>query len=135
MDIKHNKSTFLRPEGDRTLDAPLVSIDIPKIVNQITSEDSWFKNDRNAITVFKTTGYRIVVVALKANAEMTTDSENLVNGIITFNVLQGSLALSANNEMRQLGSGCVAVLHENLSYQITTTETCIFLMCVSGENP
>lgn len=135
MDNKHNKSTYLRPEGDRTIDAPVVQIDIPKIVTQITSEDSWFKNDRNAITVFKTSGYRIVVVALKANAEMTTDSENLVNGVITFNVLQGSFALNANNEIRQLSSGSVAVLHENIPYSITTTETCIFLMCVSGENP
>ena len=135
METRHNESTELRPEGDRKIEGPLVTIDLPKFVNQITSEDSWFKNDRNAITVYKTNKYRITVVAMHSNAEMETDQENLVSGIVSIKVLQGNLQLTVNGESTSISNGQIAVIHENMPYKLKATETSIFLLTKAGENP
>ena len=68
MEIKNNESTDLRPEGARLMDAPLVSMDIPEFIKLIKTEATWQNSDRNAMTVYKTNGMRIVLIALHENA-------------------------------------------------------------------
>ncbi len=80
MEIKYNEATPQRPDGDRSLDAALVSIDLPAFVKQIKEESTWKESDRNAITVFKTNGLRIVLIALHKGAEMATHT---AEGIIS----------------------------------------------------
>ena len=71
MEEKHNEATLLRPRGNRTMDAVLVTIDLPSFIKQIRQESTWKESDRNSITVFKTNGLRIVVIALHKGAQMT----------------------------------------------------------------
>jgi hypothetical protein len=59
MEKKSNKETPQRPEGDRLLDASIVTIDLLLFMEQIKHEPSWKDSDRNSITVFKTEGMRI----------------------------------------------------------------------------
>ena len=66
MEIKSNQATGNRPEGDRILDAPYVFTDIPMYLEQLKSEKSWSKNDRNAITVYKSEKVTILVAVLKS---------------------------------------------------------------------
>lgn len=70
MEIKNNESTDLRPEGARLIDAPLVSMDIPDFIKQLKAEVTWENNDRNAMTVYKTNGMRIVLIALHEDATL-----------------------------------------------------------------
>ena len=60
MEEKFNEATTQRPQGDRIMDAPLVTIDLRSFTKQIRDEKAWKDSDRNAITVFKTDGMRIV---------------------------------------------------------------------------
>ncbi len=64
MEAKYNASTEARPEGDRVLNAPLVHINIAEFIRQIKKEATWDNSDRNAITVYKTDGLSMVLVAL-----------------------------------------------------------------------
>ncbi|MGI8584377.1 MAG: hypothetical protein ACR2KX_19465, partial [Chitinophagaceae bacterium] len=73
MEERHNEATINRPEGDRPVDAPVVLVDIPDLIKQLKKEKAWDKNDRNAITVFKSDKLRIVLVAMHKKAEMTTE--------------------------------------------------------------
>ncbi|HEY9340670.1 MAG TPA: hypothetical protein VIQ23_03750, partial [Hanamia sp.] len=68
MEIKQNESTELRPEGARVLDAPLVSIDLIDFIKTIKEEPAWKNKDRNAITVYKTNGLRMVLMAMRKDA-------------------------------------------------------------------
>lgn len=70
MEIKYNESTDLRPEGERLMDAPLVTMDIPDFIKKIKKEPAWENKDRNAMTVYKTDGMRIVLIALHKGAEL-----------------------------------------------------------------
>ena len=86
MKEKFNEATKQRPQGERTLDASLVTIDLNYFTKQIKDEKAWKESDRNAITVFKTNGMRIVLIALHKNAEMT---KHTADGIISVQVLEG----------------------------------------------
>ena len=39
MKEKFNEATFNRPEGDRPIDSPLLTIDLPSLIKQIKNED------------------------------------------------------------------------------------------------
>ena len=64
MEEKSNEATPQRAAGEHVLDASLVSIDITTFIEQLRNEKPWKESDRNAITVFKTNGMRIVLIAL-----------------------------------------------------------------------
>ena len=80
MEAKHNESTELRPEGGRLMDAPVVPINVPEFIKKIKNEPAWEKSDRNAMTIYKTNGMRIVLIALHEDAVMEkhTTNESLV---------------------------------------------------------
>ena len=59
MDEKFNDATQQRPQGERIMDAALVTIDLSNFTKQIREEQAWKDSDRNAITVFKTDSMRI----------------------------------------------------------------------------
>ncbi len=52
---------------ERPLDAPLLTFDIPALLNQMKQESTWQKAVRNAITLLKAQGLRVVLVAMHAS--------------------------------------------------------------------
>ncbi|MDP9229278.1 MAG: hypothetical protein M3O67_01240, partial [Bacteroidota bacterium] len=104
MQEKHNEATINRPEGDRPIDAPLMLIDLPSLIEQIKTEDAWSKNDRNAITAFKTDGMRIVLVALHENAEMTPHE---TDGVLSIQVVEGKIKFKTEQESVDVYKGQV----------------------------
>ena len=108
MQVKINQSTINRPEGERILDAPAVLVEIPQYIQQIKQEDAWHKNDRNAITVFKTGGITLVINALHAGAEM---AEIEVDGVFIIQVLEGEITIKAEEGEKRLKAHEMVVLH------------------------
>ena len=91
MENKRNEATLSRPEGDRVIDAPYVFINTPEFIHQLMEEEAWQKNDRNAITVYKTSNMTMVLVCLHAKAVL---KDNLVDGIFTIQVIEGVIKVS-----------------------------------------
>jgi len=131
MEEKFNESTINRPEGDRILDADVVSIDIAKHVLQITSEDGWMKNDKNAITVFKSAELRIVLVALHQFAEMRPPTPS--EGVTSVQVLEGAIKLMVETQTTEAKKGQLVAFHKHLPFQLTATEDSIILMTMTGD--
>ena len=90
MEDKSNDPTPQRPEPEagRPLDAPLLVFDLPALLAQVRQEPAYRTSDRNSLTVFKTDGMRIVLLALHAGAELKTHT---APGIISVQVLEGRL--------------------------------------------
>ncbi len=124
---KYNEATTNRPEGDRPLDAPLLFINIPDLIKQIKKEKAWDKNDRNAITVFKSDKMSIILVALHKKAEMTTERPE---NIFSLQVLTGKLKLHTGIETTEVKKEEVFVLHANIPYKIEAVKKSIFLLTV-----
>lgn len=128
MEEKHNEATINRPEGDRPIDSPLLLIDLPLYIKQIKNEEAWKKNDRNAITVFKTESMRIVLIALHADAEMQTHS---AEGVISVQVIDGKIKFIADIASVEVSKGQVVTLHSGLSHSVQAVEETIVLLTIA----
>ena len=105
MEDKSNDPTPQRPAGGQLFDAPLLVLDLPALLAQVRLEPAYRTSDRNALTVFKTDGMRIVLLALHAGAELKTHT---APGIISVQVLKGRqepflTALRAEDELDSFG--------------------------------
>ena len=129
---KFNDATYNRPLGDRPIDAPMIPIDLHAYTQQLMQEEAWQKNDRNAITVFKSEGVTIVLVALHKDAEVTPGSIE-GTGIMNLQVLDGNVNFKAIDEI-MLSRGQMVVLHEHTDFIATANEEsmCLLTMVKTG---
>lgn len=125
MEIKTNQATKNRPDGDRVIDAPYVFIDIPGFVEQLKSERSWEKNDRNGITVFKSAGMTMVITALKSGAVL---SHQRMDEMYTLQVMQGEIQTETDGKIIQSIQGQVAVFHPNMAHTILALSDSVLMM-------
>ena len=128
MEIKSNESTDLRPEGGRLMDAPLVSMDIPEFIQQLKEEATWKNSDRNAMTVFKTNGMRIVLIALHEDAIL---KEHTADGIISVQVLEGEVIFSAVGQSVVIKQGQMIALHKGLPHSVKAVKESAFLLTLT----
>lgn len=120
-----NESTPQRPEGERLVDAPLVTIDLPKFMRQIKSEPAWLNGTRNAITVFKSDHMRLVLIALHSGAELPTHT---ADGTISVQVLEGDIQFGTTDEAVQLREGQMVTLHEGIPHNVRAIADSLFLL-------
>jgi quercetin dioxygenase-like cupin family protein len=126
---KYNEATQNRPEGDRTMDADLVKIDIPDFIRKIKSEDAWIKNDRNSMSVFKTNDATIVIMALRKGAEL---KEHRDRGIVTMQVIEGSVDFCCEGKEVELKAGETGVVHKEIKHWLKAKEDSVVLMTSTG---
>lgn len=127
MDEKSLESTPNRPQGERIVDAPMVTINLKSFKEQIKNEKAWKENDRNAITVFKTNGLRIVLIALHKDAEMT---KHTADGIISVQVLEGQIKFTTDESV-ELRSGQLLTLHAGVPHSVMAKVDSIFLLTLT----
>ena len=132
MEEKFNESTTNRPEGDRLLDAPFVIADLDAYVKQITGEDAWFKNDRNAITLFKSNQVTTVLVALRETAEMKPPIPS--EGVAIIQLMSGELNIEIEGQTFTVKGKQLVSFHEQQQYNIAATEESIFLLMVYNKD-
>ena len=127
MKTKYNESTKNRPEGDRMVDAPVVIADIPTYIKELKKEKAWDKNDRNAITLFKSNKMSIVLVAMHKKAVMETEKPE---HILNIQVIKGRIRLEANGNLYEAEKEQIIALHEKMPYQIKALSKSIFLLTI-----
>ena len=128
MENKFNEATPQRPEGERPLDAPMVIMDLPSFVEQIKQEPSWKDSDRNSITIFKTDGMRIVMIALHEGAELKTHS---AAGVISVQVLEGQMRFTTEKQTAELNKGQMLALHEGIAHSVFANMETVFLLTLA----
>lgn len=128
MEEKFNKATTLRPEGGSTIDAELVTIDLLSFIEQIRNEKQWKVSDRNAITVFKSIGMRIVLIALHNGTEI---KKHIAGGKISVQVLEGQILFNTDEQSVELGKGQMLALHEGIPHSLLAKEETIFLLTLT----
>jgi quercetin dioxygenase-like cupin family protein len=125
MEYKRNEATRNRPEGDRVLDALYVMVDIPDYLRQLREEKSWEKNDRNGITVFKTSFMTIVLTAMHKSAKI---KDNKVEGLLTIQVVEGAVRITTIDGDFELNEKQLVSIHANEPHSIEAlTEAAILL--------
>jgi len=125
MENKRNEATLNRPEGDRVIDAPYVFINIPEFIRQLKSEEAWQKNDRNGITVFKTSRVTMVLTCLHAKAVL---KNNLVDGIFTIQVLEGVIRVTTPDGEVDMQANQVMAFHQLVDHSIVAQMDSVLLL-------
>jgi quercetin dioxygenase-like cupin family protein len=128
MENKFNEDPVQRPQGNRMMDAQLVTIDLLSFVNQIRKEKSWKDSNRNAITVFKTNSIRIALIAFHKGIEMI---KHITNGIISIQVLEGQILFITDERSIELSKGQMLALHEGIPHSVLAKEETIFLLTLT----
>jgi quercetin dioxygenase-like cupin family protein len=127
---KYNEATYNRPEGTRTLNAPVVRINVPDYIRQIKDEKAWDKGDRNAITLLHNDHMRIVLVALKDGVEMS----HAIDGAISIQVLAGRLWVETEAQSFSVDEEEIAALQPGLRHYIFAEEESTFLLTLAGNH-
>ena len=128
MKKKTNAGTIQRPEGARTIDAALVTIDMNLFLELIKKEKPWEEGNRNAITVFKTNGMTIVLIAMHKGAEMI---KHKADGLMSLQVLDGQVTFKTDDHCVELCKGQMIALHEAISHSVYAKEETIFLLTIT----
>jgi quercetin dioxygenase-like cupin family protein len=111
MEIKKNDATLNRPEGERVLDAPYVMIDLGSYVDQLHREESYAKNGKNGITVFKSEGLTEVLTSMEEGEEII---ENEVEGFVTIQVLKGKAVLRTSQGELTMEKNQLVTIHPHV---------------------
>ena len=125
MENKRNEATLNRPEGDRVIDAPYVFVNTPEFIRQLMDEEAWQKNDRNSITVFKTSNMTMVLVCLHAKAVL---KDNLVDGIVTIQVIDGIIKVSIPDGSVDMLTNQVIAFHQLVDHSIEALTDSVLLL-------
>ena len=125
MDLKNIDATLNRPEGERLIDAPFVFVDMPKYIDQLKHEDSWDKNDRNGINVYKTEGITIVLTCLHKDAMI---EKNTVDGWLTIQVIEGSVDFTVKEKKLDLTKNQLITLHPGVEHTIRARKEAVLLL-------
>lgn len=124
MRAKYSEATLNRPEGNRVTDAPFVVADIEKYRRLLKREPAWKKNDRNGITIYKTIGITILLTYLHKNATM----DNSVSGLLTIQVIEGSIDCIIENTIVPIERDQLITLHPEVIHTIRAKEDSLLLL-------
>ena len=128
MENKSNEATPQRPEGNRTLDANMVVMDINQFMQQVRHEPAWQKNNHNAITIFKSEGMRIVLIGLHEGGALPAHT---ANGMISVQVVEGHITFTTEQQSVELTKGQMLALHEKIPHSVTAKTESFFLLTVA----
>lgn len=128
MAEKSNDPTPQRPEGGRLLDAPLMTIDLPTWIKEIKAEETWNDSDRNSITLYKTSVLRIVLIALHKATELPLHK---AEGVLSLQVLEGSIEFTTSQQSETLHQGQLLTLHSGITHGVVALEESVILLSLA----
>ena len=128
MEEKFNEATPQRPEGDRMLNASLVTMDLNQFIAQVRNESSWKDSDRNSITIFKSDVLRVVLIGLHAGAEIKTHT---TEGFISVQVLEGHIRFIVEGGAEELQKGQMLALHPQIAHSVAAIKESFFLLTLA----
>ncbi len=129
MENKSNKATPQRPEGDRLLDAPLITMDLNHLMERVRNESSWKDSDRNSITIYKSENMRIVLIGLHDKAELKTHT---ATGIISVQVLEGLMRFTTEQQVIELQKGQMLALQKHIPHSVLALKETFFLLTMAA---
>lgn len=131
MENKSNGATPQRVEGDCLLDAPLVTMDLNHLMEQVRNESSWKDSDRNSITSYTSENMRIVLIGLHENAELKTHT---ANGIISVQVVEGHIKFTTEQQVVELQKGQMIALKKQIPHSVLALKETFFLLTMVMSN-
>ena len=115
---------------ERALEGAWMSFDLPVMLKQIKAEDTWQSSSHNAMTLIKSRGQRIVLIAMHGKAEIPM---HRADGQLSLQVIEGSLRVHTDAQAMTLGKGELLALHAEIPHAIEAMQESAFLLTLSTE--
>ena len=128
METISNDLTPQNPTGGRALDAPLLVLNLPARLAQVRQDPAYQTSDRKSLTLFKTDQLRVVLLALHADAELTTHT---APGPISVQVLDGQLTFRTAEQTTELAQGQLLTLHAGIPHSVRAITEAAFLLTLA----
>lgn len=120
---------FAHRDIGRQLDAPLLTFDLSALLKKIHSEEDWDKHERNAMTLHKSPGLRIVLVAMHAGTVIPAHKADFP---FSLQVVEGSLLFTSRKKTTKLQCGEMLTLHAGIPHGIEAPEEAAFLLTLAA---
>ena len=114
---------------DRPVEAPLLHLRLGEQLERLRQEPTWRTRGRNAITLTKEPGLRLVLMLLGKGTKI---SEHQAAGSLTFHVLTGSVTFRAGARVESLESGELVVLESTVPHEVEALEESACLLTLAG---
>lgn len=115
---------------ERSLDRPVMTLDLPAILGSMKNEATWRRAKRNAMTLVKQPILRVVLVALQAGAEIGAHENE---GPITVQAIAGRLSVHVGTGEFVLSAGQLLVLAPTLRHTMRAQDDSAFLLTLTAE--
>ena len=126
--MENERTSRLDIHPPRVLDAPLLTFDLRLAMDRLKHEDVWMKEGHNSITLMKNHGMRIVMTALRQQAEI---KPHQTKSTISIQVIEGKLNLITENDSIILKKGHLLTLHANISHSLRALKESIILQTIA----
>lgn len=125
--------TSSSPERDaQQLTGPALHFDVADEVEGLQGEPAWERFDRNARTLVKDGGFRVVLTTLKPGATL---EEHRVTARVMVQTVRGHLRVHLSEPdvvAIDLPAGHLAVLQPGITHRVEALEESAFLLTVAG---
>jgi quercetin dioxygenase-like cupin family protein len=128
MKTEFKEDTYPCHVPDRLLDDYLLTFDFPAIIAKVKNEDAWKKGDRNAITLLKSSNLRIVLIALKDQAEINFHHSG---NLASVQLLEGFVNFKTENNTVILKKGSLLTFHDKVEHTMIAGEESVILLTIS----
>ena len=115
---------------ERSLDRPVMTLDLPAILGSMKQEETWRRARRNAMTLVKQPIFRIVLVALQAGAEIGAHE---TEGPVTVHAIEGRLTIRVGADEVSLNAGQLLILRPGLRHSMYAHDDAAFLLTLTAE--
>lgn len=121
-------SATRQPRPDRPEAGPFVHRRLDEEVARLQGEPAWRDGDRNAITLTKGAGLRLLLTALRQGAAL---NEHRAPAAATLHVISGRMRLRAAGQVLELGSGDVVTMEAGLAHAAEALADTVFLLTIA----
>jgi quercetin dioxygenase-like cupin family protein len=114
--------------GPRTLEQAVAVFDVDDQLDRLTAEPEWSRHDRNAVTLAKSSSFRVVLVALRGGAQVGEDE---AHGPMSVQVVRGAVTVRRSEEAAELSAGQLAAMEAGGPWSVTARDASAILLTIS----
>jgi quercetin dioxygenase-like cupin family protein len=129
MALYRYQTTTERSLTEYSLDAPLLTFDIPTLLAQLKHEDLWRTGKRNAMTLLKDRGLRVVLIVMHAS---TAIPSHQAESPLSVQVVEGRLQVRTDAEPVTLKKGHMLALQAGIRHEIEALEESALLLTLAA---
>ncbi len=117
---------------ERPLDRPLLAFDIAGLLQRIRAEETWRRGTHDAMTLAKSRGLRVVLVAMHGDAVLPW---HRTPGALSLQVLEGDIRFDTEVGTVTLRTGELVTVAADVRHRVTALREAAFVLTVAAEEP